>query len=96
MQFGKGDEFEDHGQHFECIGTEPYTSKVGKAVVLAVWRARCATCGVFFRFKSPVKVRGATIQLRRRCDRHKQPGVPSFPKPPRWGKRAAPPISLFE
>ena len=62
------------GQTYRRVGHKPYTRRDGVGVTLDVWQSHCATCGQLFEFAASPNCDRA--KFNRRCQAHKQPGVP--------------------
>lgn len=62
-----------HRQRFECVAFQPYRTRDGRDVQLAVWQAPCAECGASFQLVTPTRSQGVRVD-RRRCDLHRKPG----------------------
>ena len=60
------------GQKYEAIGRKLHTRSDGLTVPMIVWRTHCPTCGVSFEVISLFRARW----INRRCELHKQPGLP--------------------
>jgi hypothetical protein len=66
--------FKHKGQVYRRADVVPYTRKDGSTSTLQVWSSDCAECGARFEFKTTTRRRSLQYP-RRRCDRHRRPGV---------------------
>ena len=53
-QAQKGTEHIFKGRTYKCIGTEPYTTRDGRQINLALFEGACAVCGGSFTVKTTV------------------------------------------
>ena len=63
----------DKGQLYKVTAFADYTRKDGTLTKMAVLQSFCAECGTPFTFRVPQSA--DEIKFRRRCDKHKKPGV---------------------
>jgi hypothetical protein len=67
------------GQRFQCLSVVDVDRKDGSPARLLVWEGQCATP------RCPLPVLFATsssgeVWFNRRCQKHRAPGVPAFPR----------------
>lgn len=70
---GLGQVIESGGQSFECVGFKPYVRADGSETELVIMQAKCAKCGLPFRFTVPQGK--MSFHPNRRCAKHRSTGV---------------------
>jgi hypothetical protein len=74
-----GDVFHRRGQRYEVVDVHPHQTRDGRLVPLSRVCSHCADCSEPFEFSATSSMIRRGVPLNRRCELHRQPGVPVDP-----------------